>query len=220
MIPGPDRVIACPHCRALARHRTLTSGNTFGARTWSDGRTIAPMLPQPPSVVRCHACAGFYWLADADEVGTFEPWGKEADAADPAWTAAPHVQEPAEADYHEAIGQGLATDRELEFSLRLLTWWRRYDAWREDPESAAVARAAEPGPWRENLEALVQLFDDTDAEQGLVKAEALRELGRFAEAREALARVEPEPEFAVFAQQIRVWCEAGEVGVRELRMGG
>ena len=44
MLPGPNQIVACPHCEALAQYETLTSGNTFGARVWTDGKQIAPML--------------------------------------------------------------------------------------------------------------------------------------------------------------------------------
>ena len=57
MKPGPDKVIECPKCKALARVFTLVSGNTFGARRWTDGRMIAPMLPRPPVIAKCGDCS-------------------------------------------------------------------------------------------------------------------------------------------------------------------
>ena len=53
---GPQRIIECPYCSALAQHRTLDSGNTLGAVVWTDGRQYAPMMVEPPAVVKCHAC--------------------------------------------------------------------------------------------------------------------------------------------------------------------
>src|SRR5690349_16185490 len=70
MTPGPDQIVACPHCQGLAKYLTLMSGNTFDARVWTDGKRIAPMLPQPPPVVKCRHCARCYWLADAKKIGT------------------------------------------------------------------------------------------------------------------------------------------------------
>ena len=74
---GPNQIVACPHCGALAHYRTLVSGNTLGAEGWTDGRQYAPMMVEPPAVVKCHACARCYWLADAKEVGVVArdfPW--------------------------------------------------------------------------------------------------------------------------------------------------
>ena len=67
---GPNQIVACPHCGALAHYRTLVSGNTIGAVVWTDGRQCAVMMKTPPAVVKCHACATCYWLADAREIGT------------------------------------------------------------------------------------------------------------------------------------------------------
>lgn len=46
MIPGPTLVRARPECKALAKHEAIQSGNTFGARWWTDGAMDAPMLPK------------------------------------------------------------------------------------------------------------------------------------------------------------------------------
>ena len=135
MLPGPDQIVACPHCKALAKYMTLMSGNTFGARVWTDGKQDAPMLPHPPAVVKCRQCAECYWLAEAKVVGTVEPWGGKRPKVDPAWTAAPEVQEPSEEEYYQALEKGLAGDPRQERSLRVLAWWRRNDAFRYAPQA-------------------------------------------------------------------------------------
>ena len=79
MMPGADQIIACPKCAGLAKYMTLASGNTFGLRMWTDCKRIAPMLPQPPDVVKCRNCAEFYWLSEAEEIGTFNDPYDEGD---------------------------------------------------------------------------------------------------------------------------------------------
>jgi hypothetical protein len=83
MIPGPDQIIACPNCKEHEKYRTLISGNTFGAKVWTDGKQIAPMLPRPPAVVKCHYCGECYWLADAKKIKEVHrgivPTGQEDD---------------------------------------------------------------------------------------------------------------------------------------------
>jgi hypothetical protein len=76
MLPGPDQIIACPHCRGLAKYGTLESGNTFRTRMWADAKQLAPMWPEPPAVVKCRHCARCYWLADADKLGGIRDTGK------------------------------------------------------------------------------------------------------------------------------------------------
>src|SRR5262245_39857507 len=109
MMPGPDRIVACPHCNGLAKHLTLLSGNTIGARTWTDGKQLAPMLPRPPAVVKCRHCAECYWLSEAREVGSLDRW--RGGTVDPAWEAAELVAEPTEEGYYQAIEKGLAKSR-------------------------------------------------------------------------------------------------------------
>ncbi|MGK2953559.1 MAG: hypothetical protein ACSLEZ_14410, partial [Thiobacillus sp.] len=60
MISGPDQIIACPKCKGLSKYMTLSSGNGFGARIWSDGRQYAPMCHGLPPVVKCHHCGEIY----------------------------------------------------------------------------------------------------------------------------------------------------------------
>lgn len=217
MIPGPNQIVACPECEALAMYMTLASGNTFDARVWTDGKQIAPMLPLPPTVVKCHKCAECYWLADAREIGTTGGWGHKPGKVDPAWEAAPEVQEPSEADYYLALQKGLAADEKQERALRVLAWWRRNDAFRDAGHESAVANASEPS--RKNLETLADLLNDSDENDRLMKAEVLRELGEFKSAGEILNQV-VSTEYSAAVSQIRLLCESGDVAVRELQFSG
>ena len=215
MIPGPDRVIACPSCGALAKHGTLVSGNTFGARLFTDGKQVAPMLPQPPAVVRCHRCRRFYWLEAAEGRGVLEAYspspGPDADAI-------PEVEEPTEDEYYQALEEGLAASPEEERTLRLLAMWRRNDAFREEQQLVLVD-VTSPPEWRGNLEALNVLVDEESDDDRLLKAEVLRELGEFAAAAEILRRVES-PQYVDVVRQMLSLCESGDTHVRELSLSG
>lgn len=46
-IPGPTVIRECPQCRVPIEQDTMTSGNTFGARFWSDGKMAS--YPANPS---------------------------------------------------------------------------------------------------------------------------------------------------------------------------
>ena len=216
-MPGPDQVIACPHCEGLARYMTLMSGNTFGARGWTDGKQDAPMLPRPPALVKCRYCGDCYWLADAREVGTVAPWDGPSPEEKPEWRAAKGVQELSEEDFYRALGTGLATGTERERTLRILAWWRRNDAFRDAPDRA-VAMSDAPEAWRKNLQALVSMLGDRDVNERLMKAEALRELGDFEAAMDALGRVRSR-KVALVVKQLRSLCEKRDPLVRELQFG-
>lgn len=74
MRPGPDLVVACPRCGRRARVRTLLSGNTFGARVWTDGKVEAPMLPTHPPIAPCRACGRMFWWPDAVIARSSNEW--------------------------------------------------------------------------------------------------------------------------------------------------
>jgi hypothetical protein len=46
------------------------SGNTFGAKVFSDMKRVAPMLPEFPRITICPKCNTIFWLSKAEEVGT------------------------------------------------------------------------------------------------------------------------------------------------------
>jgi hypothetical protein len=218
MLPGPDHVVACPHCKALAKHLTLMSGNTFGAQRWTDGKMVAPMLPRPPAVVKCHACGECYWLEDAESVGTVDSEHCRTGRPDnPAWAAAPEVKELNEREYYKALRRGLAADRQQERELRILAWWRSNDAYRSRQRRSASGAVLRSTAWEENLKALRDLLDESDEGDRLMKAEVLRELGEFEPARQLLKGVTSD-EFSAVARQFDALCEARDTRVRELKV--
>lgn len=215
MIPGPDQIVACPKCKGMGRYMTLVSGNTIGARIWTDGRQIAPMLPRPPVVVKCRHCTECYWLADAEEVGDVDLMDDEGKQVNSARDDVREVEEPTEEEYYEAIKNGLATDTTQERNLRVLTWWRRNDAFRNISRDKAQADSCVSAACRENFEALVHLLTEKDETDLLMKVEVLRELGQFASAKELLGHVDAHGVEAV-VRQFRLLCEKRDTCVREL----
>lgn len=77
MIPGSHDIIGCPTCGAPHRQGSLVSGNTLGARWWSDGKLEAPMLPARPLVTRCRGCGRYFWLSRGERLGHIEALGSE-----------------------------------------------------------------------------------------------------------------------------------------------
>ena len=212
---GPNQIVACSHCGALAHYRTLVSGNTIGAVVWTDGRQCAVMMKTPPAVVKCHACATCYWLADAREIGTVARDFRAKGPVPEAWSKAPEVKEPSADDYFLAIEAGLAKEMEQEKRLRVLAWWRANDASRDWTPDAERAPAASPGGFRRNLRRLVELLtDDTDDER-VMKAEVRRELGQFKAAEAALGEVASR-DLDWVVERIRTLCKARNTTVAKL----
>lgn len=209
MVPGPTQIIACPHCAARASFATLLSGNTFGATVWTDGKMEAPMLPQPPAVVRCAGCGACYWLEKAEVVGQRSAWGDDQEAED-----APEVEEPSEADYYAAIQSGLAANRLEEQNLRTLAWWRSNDPNRGGFEG--VGSDAGLAGRETNMRALLALLTETEPDVLITKAELHRELGEWDQALAALDRIR-DRDYAKAVNQIRTLCESRVSELRELK---
>jgi hypothetical protein len=201
MNAGPDLVLACPHCGALARLFTLSSASPIGAVSWTDGYQEAPLSPRQPNLIRCHGCGALYWTVQAREIGMIDPTAsaenREARFADftspnppeegapppEAWLTAPQMEILDEAGYLQAIRDGLAQSPEQELELRVYAWWRGNDRYRklESPSRHPTSPEA-----IENAERLIELATDGEHELVLFRAEALRQLGRFEEAQQSL----------------------------------
>jgi len=187
LLPGPDLVIACPHCNALARHHTLRSGNTFGAILWSDGKLEAPMLPQFPDVTKCHRCKHFYWVEEAEVKRRIDFFGdtssekldvkiedvlKELRGIEP-------VKPLSIEEYIEAIESGVSSNAKRERYLRIHLWWETNDMIRRDPEAEVPTKYNEKLQY--NFANLLILLDEHVPDDKMMKAEILRETGCFEE---------------------------------------
>ena len=225
MLPGPDQIIECPECKALAKVSTLASGNTFGARWWTDGKVDAPMLPEQPAITKCTACGDFYWLSDANVVGEcfdgyiyersgFEPSEQEKIPDD--WDKAGWIGALTEEELVEAIAAGAAHSREQELYLRIRLWWATNEPFRDregdDPDQVLLLRSA---VGTTNLERLLNLLNLEEPDEQIMKAEVARELGRFDE---ALLILESgvSPELEDVAALIRKFAQEGDSMVKEV----
>ena len=63
MIPENALVAFCPQCKGKKELIQLRSGNTFGTRAWSDGKTVSPMLPKLSPIQKCPHCNHFYLIS-------------------------------------------------------------------------------------------------------------------------------------------------------------
>lgn len=180
MLPDSDLIIACPNCEAPARLFQLMSGNSFGAITWTDGWMDAPMLPRPPRITRCPACRKIYWVGLSQQLGYA---GSPEDENVKRWRDAPYLEPLDEASCFEAIRDGLGLNADLELELRVFTWWRGNDAFREPQHPPGHPSSAEA---LGNIERMIEMAAEGDEDLLLFRAEAQRHLGQFDAARETL----------------------------------
>lgn len=183
MITGPDVVLACPRCGAVGRVPTIEEVDPALAISWTDGFQEIDGVPRQPNLIRCAGCKEFYWLGESKQVGWYAP-GIELPAEIAHWADAPTIVALDEQGYFDALEAGMAFDAERELELRVHAWWRSNDRYRY-PDRPVTAPVDEERR-RANMERLVQLCEQGDHEILLFRAEALRQLGRFEEASDAL----------------------------------
>src|SRR5262245_60498753 len=116
MTPGPEIIIACPHCGALERLSTIEHAEPEGMISWTDGYQESPGVQRQPNVTRCQSCHELYWVAQAAQVGYLVP-GEEPTEEKEAWRDLPHVERCDAEDFLEAIHNEMFTTPEQELEL-------------------------------------------------------------------------------------------------------
>jgi hypothetical protein len=148
MVPGPDTIIACRKCGGLASVPSLYSGNTFGARWWTDGKIVAPMLPETPEITRCHICTAYYWVAEAHVVTEIDAYflePEELGEVPEEWRDAKRIRELSEEEYLQVLAEGLGKPQKRELYLRVRAWWAGNDRYRsQQPGEPAPPRRLVP----------------------------------------------------------------------------
>lgn len=202
MILGPAVIRQCAACSKLIQQFTIQSGNTFGAKFWTDGQREAPMLPDQPWLVLCPHCHALLWINELQPLGESNLWvelnGQFRDAL--------HYKLPSLDDYFSLLEQGVAESGKEQY-VRLRTWWAGNDL-RRNQETDIPMSAREAA----NLAVFATMLDESDASERVMKAEVLRELSRFDEAKELLTRALDQPVVAM----IKGLIEKGDPCVRQI----
>jgi hypothetical protein len=180
MFADPLR-LACPRCDATVYQRQLWSGNTLGARYYSDRKREAPMLPTFPSFSKCPKCGELFWVrdlkptkdVDAPKYGPSESYLDMLDLEDTVRFL------------EEKNDTG---DSELKVRTQLLQLYNDRVRYRVDQRTRAENEAvlwksdADKERWRKNLERVGELTKEIAPDDATFGAEIARELGRFDEA--------------------------------------
>lgn len=180
MFADPLR-LACPRCDATVYQRQLWSGNSLGARYYSDRKREAPMLPTFPSFSKCPKCGELFWVrdlkptkdADAPKYGPSESYLDMLDLEDTVRFL------------EEKNDTG---DSELKVRTQLLQLYNDRVRYRVDQRTRAENEAAlwksdaDKERWQKNLERIGELTKEIAPDDATFQAEIARELGRFDEA--------------------------------------
>lgn len=172
MLPGPTIIKKCSECSGLIEEPTIISGNTFGATYWTDGKRDAPMLPDPPWLVKCPYCQAPIWIDEQQEIDEVDPFGDIGTDKEAKPCRVPELQ-----DYFTELKQS-NLDRTKEQYIRLRVWWAGNDKRRRAGDIKENLSSNEV----ENLEALFNILDSSDDNDRIMMAEIKRELCQFEDA--------------------------------------
>jgi hypothetical protein len=171
MTLGPNYIYKCPNCGNLLLKESLSSGNTLGAELFSDGKRIAPMLPDFPDLTKCKKCNSIFWLSDLKKIGT--RYECEENPKNPEWGDADIAEFLDISDLFRALEE----KKSKEIIIRQLIWWAFNDRVRDGKE--IFVEENEENLWMQNCIALTELFNKENINQKIMIAELYRNLGQF-----------------------------------------
>jgi hypothetical protein len=199
MLPGPNYVYKCPTCSILIKNRSLMSGNTVGAEWYSDGKQIAPMLPEFPNLTKCEKCNSIFWLHKLKEIGTFD-WG---DNDNPYWQNADEAEFLTIDDYFKAIDLAVAENEDEEFFIRQRIWWEFNDRLRNGTK--IFVNENDESLYRGNCFALLYMLDIENDNHKITIAEIHRNLGNFEKSRVIIDSIDiPELDWLKYEFQTQI----------------
>ena len=168
MRPGPRTIRACPHCSEPFEEPTIASGNTFGAKIWSDGKMDAPMLPEHHAFVSCPSCNEPFWVKNSEII-------EALDFDDLDQTEYPNTtcySKPTPEAYLKGLSN-LAITKDEENYLRL----KLMRCFNDDSRDSEVEKNI-PLDQQKNWVRLLEILDN-EPESLIFKAEINREMKRF-----------------------------------------
>lgn len=169
MQTGAITIRRCPGCAHPLRERADPTGRETWPVVWTDGWSASAGSVERLELLRCPRCATVFRADDAELVERCAPWDAEQ-----RWAGAATAKAPGPADYALFLRQRQLPP-DIERSLRTRAWRVFNDTWRKKP----VTPFALPEFQRENMEHLLDLLEDGSEDLLLMRAEILRQLGRF-----------------------------------------
>lgn len=170
--------MTCPFCGGTKEVMSLVSGNNFGGTMWSDTRRHYPMLPEVSPIQECPHCHKFYFIDQAQphysndresHIASFGKLGK--------------LTYRQLMDANKQMGEQPLTEKQ-----RWILNHELFMAYNECFRSGITAASPDAEEKWVYLNAIDELLEATDSSEdnGLFRAELLRELGRFDEAKRIL----------------------------------
>lgn len=197
MLPGKTIIKGCNKCKSLLAFPTILSGNTFGARYYTDGKVTYPFLPEYPLVSKCRYCHAIFWVNNLEEVGELPGlYDDEEIKVDKALYKAKYALQLNENDYYKAIDGLLYQNTEELGYLQFSAWWLTNDKFRGlTLKKLKKINSTKTEREIKNLRDIQEQCSKSETNKILIKAEIARELREYSEARNLLSECISETTF-------------------------
>lgn len=173
MLLGPTYVYKCSNCDNLLQKGSIISGNSIGAKLYSDGKLIARMFPDFPNLTKCKKCDTIFWISKQKEIGEYG-WFEGEDSE---WSDADNVEFLDIDDYFRALDEKLDENDKENLYIRTQIWWSYNDRTRKGEE--LFTDKNDEIRWRENCKTLLLILNHKILDQRIMIAELYRNLGEF-----------------------------------------
>jgi len=208
---GKIYVYKCSNCSISFKNAGFGSGNTFGAKFYTDGFCHADMMPVTLSLVKCPSCRQLVCLSKLelqDESG-FDWEGAER------FYNIDFRLDPTLEDYYSFVNSSDLIP-EYEPYVRVLIWWLENNKRRNIPK-----RHRKPLSERErtNLNSLLKFTDESENNDLFIRIELFRELSDFKRALRLLQN-STEEKNSNLVKEFRVLIENNDPFVSQFTEGG
>jgi len=186
----------------------LMSGNTIGALYYTDGKMIAPMLPDIPHVVKCPKCGAIFKITSRVIKGS-----AKKDLPDVKFLSIEEYRTALDTGLYNAGKKGSEGWKEDKLALRLDLWRAFNDRVRNNSESDTAAPWNDPDEkaiYEENCRELLSMMNDGGNDTFyLLSAELHRNLGEFDDCRKTLQKLNEPEKYEGYVSAIIKACEDG-----------
>lgn len=203
-------VIKCPNCQRAYDLFWISSWNTFGSKTWSDGCSEGNCNYPLTGLYACPSCRWVFTIRDCEKIDPDDPSVEDLFSS-PTYSWLPK-REPREGERRKRYVDEVRLEKcalllrhrkwspqnDFEPILRLGWWWheeredRRYALHIDD--ALGTIQETAPLPSEQNLENMIRLIEllRSEPRNALVVGDLQRRLGNLNEAAEAYAQMPPD----------------------------
>ncbi len=171
---GDDLVYQCPNCKKTFYKPTLLSGNSGGAKIFSDTFSEEPMNPEWADITKCTNCNTILWLYKMETLDSKEFTQRFGEIN---WKETPTVSYLKLEDYIDIIENKVYETKEDEIFIRIRTVWAFNDRVRKGEK--LFENKKEEQIWTENKIRLIEILNFENFEHRVLLADLYRNAGDF-----------------------------------------